>query len=295
MNIVYSKHFLEHSLGASHPERPERLEVILKYLTGNLDFELIEPSPATENELLLVHSKEHLDSLEKFSKTRASFPDNVFSENTYCIAKLAAGAAFNAASLCSDGFAYAHVRPPGHHAGKGFFAGFCYINNMAFAVRKMQKQKKAKKVLIVDFDIHHGNGTFDIFKDDPSVYYLSFNQDPYTTYPGSGFESEGNEHMVNVVLQRGATENEYIQLFESNLSEAFDKHKPDLIGVSAGFDTYALDHLASGLRIFNTSTYNELGNAIARYDTPTFATLEGGYYLPDLGKMVYEFLSAFKK
>ncbi len=281
-------------MGPGHPECPERLEEILKYLEKNLKYEEVEPSLASDADLLLVHTKKHIENLEKLSALGRSFPDNAFSKETYSISKLAAGAALEAAMLSGSSFSFALVRPPGHHAGKDFFAGFCYLNNMAFAVRKMQSLGKAKKALIVDFDLHHGNGTQDIFKDDPSVFYLSLNQDPVFTYPGSGFESENNPHIRNVVVQEGATENEYIQAFESSLAESVVSHKPDLIGVSAGFDTYGLDQIGSKIRIFHSSLYNELGKAIKNCGVPTFGTLEGGYYLPALGENVYQFLKAFE-
>ncbi|MFH1448263.1 MAG: histone deacetylase family protein [Candidatus Micrarchaeota archaeon] len=293
MNIVYSPIFLRHSLGKTHPECPARLEVILKELKAHMKIEIIEPSPASEGDLSIIHDKGYLKTLENLSKLQRAFPDNVFSNETYDIARLAAGAAYDAALLSKDRFAYANIRPPGHHAGKNSFAGFCYINNIAYAVRKMQLSGKAKRALIVDFDLHHGNGTFDIFEDDPSVFYLSFHQDPGTTYPGTGFESEGNSHMRNIVLKEGITENEYMRSFEINLKDAFDSHKPDIIGVSAGFDTYGMDPMGSRLRISDASIYHELGKAIMKCNIPTFAVLEGGYYLPTLGKMVYEFLRAF--
>lgn len=294
MHIIYSPLFLKHSLGESHPECPARLEVILKSLEADMKYDLVEPSSAQEQDLLLVHSKKHLENLEKLSALQRSFPDNVFSKQTYGIAKLAAGAALDAALMCSKEFSFALTRPPGHHAGKNFFAGFCYLNNIAFAARKMQSLKKAEKVLIIDFDLHHGNGTQDIFRDDPSVFYLSLNQDPSFTYPGSGFESENNSHIRNVVIHEEATENEYIQAFEDSLRESFKQHKPDLIGVSAGFDTYGLDQIGSKIHIFHSSVYNELGAAIRKCKVPTFGVLEGGYYLPALGQNVCEFLKAFE-
>ncbi len=294
MQIVYSQAFLRHSMGPMHPECPERLLAILEHLGKTMTLDLVEPSPASEEDLLLVHTREHLSNLEKLSALQRSFPDNAFSKETYSIAKLAAGAVFEAALLSKNKFAFALARPPGHHAGRNFFAGFCYLNNVAFAVRKMQKLGKAKRPMIIDFDLHHGNGTQDIFKDDPSVFYLSLNQDPEFTYPGSGFESENNEHIKNVVVKNGTTENEYMQILESALAQAFDAHKPDLIGVSAGFDTYGMDQIGSKIRIFHSSLYNELGKAIRKCGVQAFGTLEGGYYLPALGENVYQFLKAFE-
>ncbi len=294
MRITYSPLFLRHSQGEGHPESPERLEAILSFLEKSMKIEVVEPSMASEQDLLLVHTKEHLANLEKLSALGRDFPDNAFSKDTYSTARLAAGAGLDAALLSEKGFSFALVRPPGHHAGRNFFGGFCYLNNLAFAVRKMQKLGKARRALIVDFDLHHGNGTQDIFYNDESVFYLSLNQDPHFTYPGSGFESENNPHIRNVEIHEGATENEYLQAFETSLSESFEAHKPDLIAVSAGFDTFGLDQIGSNLRIFDSSLYNELGKAVKKCGVRSFGALEGGYYIPSLGQNVYEFLRAFE-
>ncbi|MCX6778426.1 MAG: acetylpolyamine amidohydrolase, partial [Candidatus Micrarchaeota archaeon] len=160
--VVYSDKFLRHDAGEGHPESPERLRAICKTLRGSGQAEFVEPERADEHELELVHTKKHLANLENLSKRQSWFPDNKFTESTYGIAKLAAGAAYKAAELSEEKFAFAAVRPPGHHAGRDYFAGFCYINNIAFAIRKIQK-KERKTVMIVDFDMHYGNGTADIF------------------------------------------------------------------------------------------------------------------------------------
>jgi acetoin utilization deacetylase AcuC-like enzyme len=294
MRVVYSPIFLKHSMGEGHPECPERLTSILETLECRAAPEVIEPSQAKEEDLLLVHTKKHLESLRANSALRSEFANNLFSKDTYEIAKLSAGAVLDAALLSKSSFVFALVRPPGHHAGRETFDGFCYLNNVAFAVRKMQKMGNVKKVLVVDFDLHHGNGTQDIFKDDESVYYLSLNQDPSVTYPGSGFESENNSHIRNIEVHEGADEQEYLRLFENALKEAVETHKPELIAVSAGFDTFGMDTIGSRLRIFDSKMYNGVGRAIRQYGIPAFGALEGGYYLPALGENVFEFLSAFE-
>lgn len=293
MRIFYSDRFLLHSQGVGHPECQERLVAIKKELI-KLGCRFEEPKEGIDDkELHLVHKQEYVERLKELSAASARFPDNAFSKNTYNIAKEAASAAKEAAfSALEDSFSFALVRPPGHHAGKESFAGFCYINNIAFAIRSLQKAKKAGKVLLLDIDFHTGNGSWDIFYDDSSVYYLSFHCDPSVAYPGTGFESENTKHMQNVCLSPTTTDSEYLARFEPILKEVFKKFKPDVIAVSAGFDTYHKDPIA-GLNISKTETYGEIGEIVAGLGKPTFSTLEGGYYLPELGEMAGRFISAF--
>lgn len=244
----------------------------------------------------MVHEKRYINELKFLSlKKESSFPDNPFSENTFEIAKLAAGASFQAGLHSFKKFSFALLRPPGHHAGKDFFGGFCYLNNIAFAIRKLQKIGKINRGLIIDFDVHHGNGTQDIFYNDENVFYLSFHQNPKTIYPFSGFESENNEHIKNVILEPGIDDESYKKIFQKNVKKYIKEFKPDIIGISAGFDTYARDVVCGNqLRISSYQTYFELGKIIKEEaSSPIFAVLEGGYYLDGLGESVYNFMSAF--
>ncbi|MEM3030755.1 MAG: histone deacetylase [Candidatus Micrarchaeia archaeon] len=296
MKIFYSQRFLQHDTGWGHPECAMRLEVILQYLRDSgLSFELVEPKPATEKELSLVHDPRYLDQLAHPSLIHTYFPDNPIDDTTYGIARLAAGAALGAARAClTEGFAFALVRPPGHHAKKVEFGGFCYLNNMAVAVANLLKEGRARRVLIIDFDIHHGNGTQEIFYNEPRVFYFSVHQRSDSIYPRTGFESENNEHICNVELPIGVRDSEYLECFETRLSKvAFE---PDVIGVSAGFDSFGKDDCCGQLtRIAESKTYRRVGELIRKKagGTPVFATLEGGYYLDTLGENVFNFLSAF--
>jgi acetoin utilization deacetylase AcuC-like enzyme len=289
MRIFYSPKFLEHSQGFGHPESPERLEVIMKYLKeSDLKYEKSEPRIIDEKELLVVHSKKLINEVKRLSHEGAVVLDNRFDENTFDISRLAAGAALQAAehALAEKDFGFALVRPPGHHAGKDSFGGFCYFNNLALAVRKC-----AKKTVIVDVDVHFGNGTEDIFYDDKNVFYLSLHQ--YPLYPGGGLEVDNNEHVLNVPLPPGINDSQYLSALENALGKARE-FKPELVAISVGFDTFVHCPIAN-FAIEKSKTYFEIGKKIQNtFSCPKFACLEGGYYLPKLGENVYNFLKAFE-
>jgi len=293
MQVYYSDRFLKHSLGRGHPECPERLRVIRAGLEGKKNCKILEPKPIDKEELELVHGRDYLQELVSLSAAKATFPDNIFSEHTFDISALAASAARDAAMNCENDVAFALVRPPGHHAGKGFFGGFCYINNIAFATRSLQKKKKARG-MIIDIDYHHGNGTQNIFRNDDSVFYLSLHADPKTEYPGTGFESENNKHITNVPLPPDTTDGDYIGIFGKALDKSVKSFEPEFIAVSAGFDTYYMDPIA-GLGIRDIGTYGKIGEKIASLKLPTFVVLEGGYYLPKLDEISNSFFSSFQK
>lgn len=295
MKIVYSPRFLEHETG-SHPERKERILVIKRKLDEEKAGDYVEPAQIEDEDLLIVHSRQLLESLKQNSEMERDCADNIFNKNTFEIAKLSAGAALAAARIAEKELAFSLARPPGHHAGKDTFAGFCYLNNIAFAVRKVQEEEEAGKVMIVDFDMHHGNGTQEIFYDDPSVFYLSFHQDPRFTYPGAGLEKENNEHVVNVPLAAGTDDEEFLKIFKQKVKECFEKFRPDMLAVSAGFDMF-IDNgplVGNQMKIEEKETFFEVGKILKELDLPAFAVLEGGYDLPNLGENVWQFLKPFK-
>ncbi len=299
MKIFYSEKFLEHDTGALHPESPKRLTAILDVLARKkFPLESTEPAPANEKELSLVHDPLYLKELESLEITRKYFPDNPFNDNTFEIAALAAGAARDAAIACiaDSKFAFALVRPPGHHAGKDFFSGFCYLNNVAFAAAKMLEERKAKRAMIIDFDVHHGNGTQNIFYNDERVFLLSFNQKADSIFPGTGFENTNNTHIKNVEYKLFIPDEEYLQLFEQHVSTAATQFKPDLVAVSAGFDAFHTDSMVGTcMKIKKHETYAQMGAIIKdACKCPAFGVLEGGYYLDALGENVYNFLKALQ-
>jgi acetoin utilization deacetylase AcuC-like enzyme len=297
--IVYSEKFLQHETGM-HPERKERLIAIIDFLQKKGFQQFNKPLEIDEKELLLVHQQSLITDVKRLSSEAISTGDNVFNKNTFGIALLACGAALKAAELSEKGFAFSLARPPGHHAGSNFFGGFCYFNNIAFAVRAMQRSKGIGRAMIVDFDLHCGNGTEEIFYNDKSVFYLSLHQDPAFTFPGTGFESENNSHIRNVPLEAGLNDRQYLRLFEKNFTECFDLFQPQLLAVSAGFDIFASDAgiVGAQLAVEKHATFNTIGKVInwkaKEKGVPCFAVLEGGYDLTALPLNVFNFLNAFE-
>ena len=295
MKIVYSKKYLEHDTGAFHPEKSKRLEAIKEYLElVNAPIVWEDPRNHDVDFLHNLHSKEYVEKVKLHSRMGVGTADNPFHANTFDVAKHAAEGALKAAELAEDEFAFALIRPPGHHAGKDYFTGFCYFNNIGLAIKKFQK---SRRVLIIDIDVHHCNGTQDLFYGDDSVFTLSIHQDPASFYPFvSGYEHENNPGAMNIPLPPGTLDEDYLKKFEKAVKQIKKTFEPEMIAVSVGFDTWHKDSQLIGNRVRFTDheTYNKLGRIIAGFDVPTFAVLEGGYYLPDLGKNAWEFIRAFE-
>jgi acetoin utilization deacetylase AcuC-like enzyme len=279
MKVVFSDRCLEYSQ-AGHPESPERIRASYAYLKDK--FEFVHPGEIEEADILLVHSQPLFDSVKIgrfYDADSPTYPE------IFAYAKLSASAALTAAEIALKGdLSLSLLRPPGHHAGKNSLGGFCYFNNVAIAVTKALQQ--IGKVAIIDFDCHHGNGTQDIFLGKQNVLYVSLHQSPL--YPGTGLKSE--ENCLNYPLPAGTDEPAYMSTFMTAI-KAISHFDPDLIAVSAGFDTYRGDPLA-GLRL-EKSTYEKIGRAIRELGKPVFAVLEGGYSV-DLPKCIYNFLSGLK-
>ena len=277
MKIIYSPKCLEYQQ-TGHPESPERVGKVYDFLRANFDF--LQPERCSAEDILRVHAKGFLSKVESsdfYDDDTPSLP------GMYDFAKLAAGAAMLAAKTSFAGeSAFSLMRPPGHHAGKDFLGGFCYFNNMAIAIRFAQEKLGVKNVLLLDIDCHHGNGTQDIFLGDSNVRYVSLHQSPL--YPGTGLESQKN--CFNFPLTAGTTGKEYLQVFEKALISQQD-FNPDLIGVSAGFDTYKDDPLTD--MSLEQQTYGEIGSMISQLGAPVFTILEGGYSR-DMPSCVYEYL-----
>jgi len=280
MKILFSSKCLEYRQ-PGHPESPERAGQTHNFLKGKFDF--IEPQLCSENDILLVHSEE---LLERVKSGNFHDPDTPNLQDMYDYARLAAGSAIQSAELALKGEeAFSLMRPPGHHAGRNSLGGFCYFNNIAIAVAK--SLKNVDKVAVIDVDCHHGNGSQDIFIGNEKILYISLHQSPL--YPGTGLVSEKN--CFNYPLPAGTEEKEYLKTLENALKNA-KKFNPDLIGISAGFDTYKEDPL-TGLEL-EKQTYRKIGEMIAGMETPSFAVLEGGYS-KDMPQCVYEFLRGYSR
>ena len=211
--------------------------------------------------------------------------DTICTPTTFEAAALAVGTAIEAA--LRGGFAL--VRPPGHHALAGRAMGFCVFNNVAVAARAAQRRLGLERVAIVDFDVHHGNGTDAIFRDDGSVLFVSLHQWPF--YPGSGGPDDQAETTVNVPLGAGSGDEEYLEAFERIVEPAVERFEPELVLVSAGFDAHADDPLAD-MRV-SEEGFRELARRCRALSDQVAAVLEGGYELETLPRLVDAALDGF--
>ena len=264
----------------NHPDRPERLAVLLEnqhlWSEGRL---------ASEEELLLCHTAEHVELIRGTEAPVWLDGDTVCTDTTYEAAALAAGTAIEAA--LRGGFAL--VRPPGHHARAGRATGFCIFNNVAVAARVAQRELGYERVAIVDFDVHHGDGTEAIFRDDDSVLFVSLHQWPF--YPGSGGPDDQAETTLNVPLRAGSGDAEYLEAFDRVVAPAVAAFAPELVLVSAGFDAHEDDPLAD-MRVTENG-FRELAHRCAALGDRVAAVLEGGYELDTLPRLVDAALAGF--
>jgi acetoin utilization deacetylase AcuC-like enzyme len=281
MKVVFSPECLNYDM-QGHPESSERVRRTYELLGKTGNFEFVKPEPCTRQDLLLVHTPKLIDTIKRGNFVN---PETPALPSIYNHARLSAGAAVRAMFIAlEEDKAFSLMRPPGHHAGRAKFEGFCYFNNIAIAVVKALRREA--KVAILDIDVHHGNGTQDIFLGRKNVIYVSLHQ--YGNfYPGTGKHSEANCH--NFPLDSGTDERLYLQKLEVAL-EIIKKFKPDMIAVSAGFDTFEGDPLA-GLKL-EVDTYSKISKMIADLNKPRFAILEGGYS-ERLPECVYSFLKGF--
>ncbi|HKP17771.1 MAG TPA: histone deacetylase [Gaiellaceae bacterium] len=264
-----------------HPERPDRLAVLLEAL-GTWQ----EAPAATEEQIERCHTAEHVSRIRGITAPTWLDGDTPASETSYDAALLAAGGAVHAAA--TGGFAL--VRPPGHHALRERAMGFCLFNNVAVAARAAQAERGVGRVAILDWDVHHGNGTEAIFWDDPSVLYVSLHQWPF--YPGTGGPDDGNETTVNVPLPAGCGDDRYVTAFEEVVEPAVRAFEPELLLVSAGFDAHLDDPLAS--MEVTASGFTELARRCRGLAPQLAAVLEGGYNLATLPGLVGAALEGFR-
>jgi acetoin utilization deacetylase AcuC-like enzyme len=262
-----------------YPERQERLRVLQE------QFEFREAEPASEEDILRCHTSELLELVRGIVRPTFVDPDTVASDTTYEAAMLAAGAAIEA--VRSNGFAL--VRPPGHHATPDRAMGFCFFDNVAVAARYARAELGVGRITIVDWDVHHGNGTEDIFRADPTVFFVSMHQWPF--YPGTGGPEDQDETLMNVPLPAASTDEEYFEAWDERVEPAVRAFEPDLVLVSAGFDAHEADPIAQML--VTEAGFRELARRSADLAPRTAAVLEGGYNIATLPALVRAALDGF--
>jgi len=240
---------------------------------------------ATEEELLLCHAPAHVERVKATEEPRWLDYDTICTETSYEAASLAAGTAIEAA--LRGGFAL--VRPPGHHAEPARAMGFCLFDTVAIAARWAQADLGFERVAILDWDVHHGNGTEAIFRDDDSVLFVSLHQWPF--YPGSGGPDDQAETTINVPLPAGCGDDEYLEAFDRVVEPAVERFEPELVLVSAGFDAHVDDPLA-GMRVTEDG-FRELARRCRALAGRVAAVLEGGYEVETLPGLVDAALDGF--
>ena len=297
--FVYHPDYLNHDTGPGHPERPDRLRASLAALQQNDVWDqlhLIEPTPATVEQIAYAHNPAYSEHIRLHCEREIPLTyDTTVCHESFDIALLSTGGVLRAADAVATGVvknAFAMVRPPGHHATPGQSMGFCLFNNIAVTARYLQREHGIRKVAIVDWDVHHGNGTQDIFYEDESVFFFSIHQSPL--YPGTGSSRErgsgnGRGSTLNVPMPAGGGDDEYIEVFTDILMPALRDFSPEFLLISAGFDAHCLDPLA-GIELtadgFSSLTDLMLEFAEETASERVVSALEGGYSLEGVSESV---------
>jgi len=292
--IAYDRRFLDHDTGIGHPERPARLTSALAQLAAAPWFERVHRVQVEPADLAWIETIHHLDYIRRAAdacragKSFLDTPDVMISARSFDVATLAVGAALALADeviagRCSNGFAL--LRPPGHHAESDGALGFCLFNNVAILARYLQRQHGLDKIAIIDWDVHHGNGTQHSFDEDPAVLYVSLHQYPY--YPGTGSAGEigtgrGRGATLNCPMPAGATDSAYELAFNEQVLPRLALYKPEAILISAGFDAHRDDplgdvQLSTGCYGWMTARVMEAAERHA--GNRIISLLEGGYHL----------------
>lgn len=292
VGLLYDNVFLRHENPPGHPESADRIQSIMAVLMGSDIWDKllhIPPRRASFEQIETVHDHAYVELIRKMHTGYAD-PDTYISEGTLDAALYAAGAVIEAIDRVKAGEierAFCVVRPPGHHAEFNRAMGFCVFNNIAIGVRHAQKIGY-KKVFIVDFDAHHGNGTQHAFEDDPGVFYFSTHQYPF--YPGSGALADkghgaGDGFTANYPMQAGAGDREFHHIYQDILPQTVKRFRPDIVVVSAGYDILNVDPLAQ-LRVTMEGITQIVDGIIDDVQSPIVFSLEGGYDLDALAQAV---------
>ena len=315
IRIFTSRRCLSHRAPGGYPERPERLQAILDHLGASERFagSIVEETDAAavcDQAIRAVHDERYVRRLRQAVERGDGLidsPDNPLSPSTWDAATAAVEVTLTAARWAAAGspgdgarHAFAAVRPPGHHAEHDRAMGFCYFNNVAVAAQHLRDALGAERVAILDFDLHHGNGTQHLFEDRPDVLYASLHQAPF--YPGTGDRRErgigrGEGTVVNVPVPAGTGEEEYLRALDDEVLPAIHAFEPDFLAVSAGFDIWRNDPL--GAVRFTEEGFRELGRRIAAFAAErtrgrTLTVLEGGYDVSALGPLAEAYLDGLE-
>jgi len=300
--FLFDQRFLLHDTGPYHPESADRLVAILKGIQAAELLPHLTRVMAKRADLKwieTVHSQAYIRRFEEVclsGHSHLDHQDNQMCVETYETAFLAAGGVIEAARMLMDHEienAFCAVRPPGHHAERGQAMGFCYFNNVAIAARYLQTDWNIERVGIIDFDVHHGNGTQHIFEQDPSVFYYSIHQHPSFAYPGTGREFEHGEgqgygYTKNSPVLPGQSDDDYRMLFKKDLLPAFESFQPQVMLVSTGFDAHVDDEMADVS--LTTEGYSWIMRAVMQLAEKychgrLISVLEGGYCLERLPEL----------
>ncbi|MBU1077812.1 MAG: histone deacetylase [Spirochaetes bacterium] len=307
IGLVYSDEYLKHET-RNHPESAQRLNVIISALKQSAlwnDIELIEPGYADEKDILTVHTPQLIKIIKKAIKEERAFldMDTQISPDSYSVALLAAGGVIRAVDTVMNtqiNRTFCAVRPPGHHATSDLSMGFCLLNNIAIGARYAIRKYNLERILIIDWDLHHGNGTQDIFYNKKDVFYISLHQFPH--FPGTGSDSEtgsgeGKGYTLNFPMKAGFGEKDYMDKLNNEIDQAVSSYKPQLILISAGFDAHHRDPL--GMINLSSDSYFKITLKIKEFAEKytggrMISVLEGGYDLPALQESVLKHMAALR-
>jgi acetoin utilization deacetylase AcuC-like enzyme len=289
---------LLHRNGPNNPERPERLKAVIDALQTLPDLVPISIETATREDLLRVHDAAHIDRIRSTCASHGLYPDpdTQMVPESWEAALLAAGAGISACRAVLDGRvdnAFCAVRPPGHHAERGHAMGFCLFNNVAVAARWLRDMAGIEKVAILDWDVHHGNGTQHAFWEDPTVYFASIHQTPL--FPGTGFAEERGPYnnILNVPMEWRCGPSDWLRALDEKIVPEFERFAPDFLLISCGFDAHHLDNLAN--QDLQAETYGEMTRKVLKIAQGRIVSiLEGGYNLLGLRGSALSHVRALK-
>lgn len=307
IGIVSDTMFMSHDTGGCHPESPLRIQYLHSLFAdrGDRQILLVDPAAASPEDIMLNHGRGYVEMISRTSCSNSLVdldPDTVCSPGSYNVALCAAGSLMELTRMAIDGeidTGFACVRPPGHHAKKDDAMGFCVFNNVALAAHKALKDFGVEKAAIIDFDVHHGNGTQESFYSDSRVLYFSTHQYPF--YPGTGSVSEtgrgeGEGYTVNCPMRGGRGDGHYMAVYSYILKPLIEAFEPGLILVSAGFDAHEKDPIG-GMRL-SSECFGAIAavirDAAEEIGAPVIYSLEGGYNLHALKESVHHVVKVLK-